>query len=81
MQEQLDFKFTRNIPSEWETRLQRQRDGPHPLFWWRVQLMRYIWRFKPSVQQILDDRRASIIRDLKLDGDMKYVFNLFLRSL
>ena len=34
LQEQLDFKFTRDVPAAWDVRLRAVSDGSHPLFWY-----------------------------------------------
>ena len=71
LQEQLDFKFTRSVPPTWNAKLASQRTGPHPLFWWRIQIMRYIWRFQPRVENILSQRRESVLESLGLQKDIE----------
>ena len=62
LQEQLDFVFSRDVPSSWDARLLSIPDGSHPLFWWRSQLVKQLWRFQPRVAALFDERRANVFR-------------------
>lgn len=61
LNEQLDFKFTRNLPQEWEVQLLHHHMIVNALFWWRSQLVGYIWRFTPRVDALLEERRRAAL--------------------
>lgn len=61
LNEQLDFQFTRKVPDPWHMKLQSLRNGPSSLFWWRSQLLGYMWRFQPRVQRLFDERRRATL--------------------
>jgi hypothetical protein len=69
LNEQLDFKFTRNVPQEWESQLMPHHQLINTLFWWRSQLVGYIWRFTPRVEALLEERRRNALPAAALADD------------
>jgi hypothetical protein len=61
LQQQLDFKFTRTVPRDWHARLLPFHSTVSDLFWWRSQLVGYVWRFSPRVDAILAERRRDTL--------------------
>lgn len=66
LQQQLDFKFTRTVPPEWHERLLPFSSAISDLFWWRSQLVGYIWRFTPRVDALLAQRRRDALPEAAL---------------